>query len=132
MEMTSAGSTPSTVLLTGASGYLGGLIAAVLLRETDMRLVLPIREQHSRESLLSHLQSFLPENSFDPKRIEDILLPPAAELDSLIPKLKRLGVGEIIHCAACMDYFDVKTLTEVNIELTQSMLELGKKLEVRR
>src|SRR4029434_1475384 len=132
MEHSSAGSTTPAILLTGASGYLGGLIAAVLLKETKARLVLPLRSQHTRESILSHLKSLVPPDSFDPERVVEIPLPPVSELGSLVPQLRGLGVEEIVQCAACLDYFDVKTLTEVNIELTQAFLELGKELALRR
>ena len=52
--------TGNSVLLTGASGYLGRLVAAALLAKTDFDLVLPIRAHHApqdiREQLITELQ----------------------------------------------------------------------------
>ena len=48
-------SNPGSVLLTGATGYLGGVLAAGLLADPRTRLVVPVRLQHSRESVLKHI-----------------------------------------------------------------------------
>jgi len=45
--------TGRTILLTGATGYLGALIVASLLRDTNARIVCLTRAVHDRQALLT-------------------------------------------------------------------------------
>jgi nucleoside-diphosphate-sugar epimerase len=125
------------ILVTGATGYLGGLVTATLLSGTPSRLILPIRPHHTVDGLLRPIIAELeaegsPPSDADLARIVPLELPPTAELQHLLPGLRDLGVSEIVHCAGCLSYFDVPRLRDVNIDLTRALLALGGALGVRR
>ena len=42
-------SAPRGILLTGGTGYLGGLVAATLLTQDDVTLLVPVRAQYDAE-----------------------------------------------------------------------------------
>src|SRR6185369_637345 len=52
-------SSPGAVLITGGSGFLGSLAAAAALAESDATVMLPIREPHTRESVLAPIAAEL-------------------------------------------------------------------------
>ena len=125
-----------TVLLIGASGYLGSLVAAGLLSKKDCRILAPIRSGTSRESLIEKIQAELaadcPDREIDFDRLITVNLPPLSEMNTLSADLQRLVVDEIIHCAGSVDYFDSARLKEVNVDLTSELIALGKKQGVKR
>ncbi len=122
-------------LLIGATGYLGSLVAAGFLCQ-GRRLVTPLREPHTRASVIEKIKlDLLAEGIIDKvdfDLLETISLPPVNEVPNLSELLKDLGITEIIHCAGSVDYFDTEKLKEVNIDLTNSLIELGKRLDISR
>jgi nucleoside-diphosphate-sugar epimerase len=125
------------VLITGGSGYLGSLVAATALAESDATLVLPMREPHTRESVLAAIAAELaaegrPARDEDLARIVTLPLPPLEQIDDLLPVVRSLGVRDILHCAGCLSYFNSSKLQAGNIDLTRAFLSLGKALDVRR
>ncbi len=124
------------MLLTGITGYLGTLVAATLLSETQYQIVAPIRSGHTREQLIQTIQLETNTNysmsRIDFDRLVTIILPPIIEIHTLFKILNSLEIAEIIHCAGCVDYFDSARLNEANIELTAELISLGKKLQVKR
>jgi nucleoside-diphosphate-sugar epimerase len=127
------------ILLTGASGYLGGLIAASLLAgDPDVRILAPVRPGRERQAVLEPITSELAAMAGDPAaaqavdRIQLEALPPLADLDDLDAALLAFEVDEVVHCAACLDYFDRDALQAVNVDLTAALIEQAKRLGVRR
>ena len=125
------------VLLTGVSGFVGHLMAAVLLaRHNDLRLFLPFRSHHTESDLadriLQRAKELNPSANLSEKRL--IMKPVSNLLDliSMDSQLREVGVQEIIHSAGSVSYDDEETLLEVNVELTRYLVDLGKKLDVRR
>lgn len=120
----------NAIFLTGGTGYLGGLIAAVLLSSDDCRLVLPIRPHHTRQSALAPIRAELAASGIEPDTVDfnRVLTPVAWTIDDL----SAWGVSEIIHCAGCLDYFDREALEEVNVQYTRNLLEIGMRLGLRR
>jgi len=120
----------NTIFLTGGTGYLGGLIVAVLLSSDACRLVLPIRLHHTRQSALAPIRAELVASGIEPDTVDfnRVLTPIAWTIDDL----SAWGVSEIIHCAGCLDYFDREALEEVNVQYTRNLLEIGIRLGVRR
>lgn len=126
------------VLLTGASGYLGSLIATtLLLGEPDVRILAPVRPGHDPLALLAMLRSELiasgavaPEAMLE--RLSFTALPAFGSLAALLPELAAFGIEEVVHCAACLDYFDEAALQAINVGLTEELLALAGSAGVRR
>src|SRR5438067_9264677 len=110
------------ILVTGATGYLGGVVAAGLLRDPKVRLVLPVRPQHAPDSVLAHIAAEMASDERVPEswanRLRVIPLPPTDEIPALGASLRRQGVKSVIHCAGCVDYFHAENLNLGNVELT--------------
>jgi nucleoside-diphosphate-sugar epimerase len=139
--MSAARRTPA-VLVTGASGYVGGLLAAALLQDEGVCVILPVRRKHALEKIRARLAVELraagvadAEPHLD--RIVTLPLPPTAELASqLVPELtaalRPYEVTEIVHAAGCLSYFNAARLDEGNQQLTALFIALGRALGVRR
>lgn len=126
-----------TILLTGASGYLGSLIAAGFLEHSAARLVLPVRSHHTADSIHDRLSAAMTKSGkasphLDVDRIRIIPFPKADHWEALAPELRKQGIAEIVHCAGCLDYFDAEALQAVNVDWTKGLLKLGKKLKLER
>lgn len=127
------GAAGSTILLTGATGYLGGVLTAGFLAETDARLVLPIRPHHQAESVYRHIAAEMDASTEAwRERVALVPLPPSRELPALAPLLRKHGVDSIVHAAGCVDYFNNKNLAEGNVDLTRGFVELGQELSVEK
>lgn len=126
-----------SVLLTGATGYLGGLIAAALLTGEEVNLVAPVREGYDLQSFLAPIRAEIEAQGGDFKpeyveRVRLVRLPPLGFTDELDSVASECAVDEIIHCAGCLDYFNQQMLEAVNVEFTRQMLEHGRRWGVRR
>jgi nucleoside-diphosphate-sugar epimerase len=126
------------ILVTGASGFLGALVAAAALRSTDATVVLPLRQPETSDLVIARLaaeaaaegQPLAPAELA--RRIVIVPWPPADGVEALVPQLRALGVRDLLHCAGCLSYFNVAKLQDGNIDLTRTLLELGQRLALRR
>ena len=132
-------SSPPTILVTGASGFLGGLVAAALLVEEGRRLVLPIRATTPPADCLARIRLALRDLGVSDQNADDLLrlitvveLPSPDRLGDLDAVVAAAGVDEIVHCAGCVDYFDKRRLQLVNVELTSRFLEAARRWQLRR
>ncbi len=122
-------------MLTGASGYVGRLVAAAILAREDDDLVLPLRGARdpleTQRAILAEAKLLAPAISTTAaaSRIRFLSL---EDSDSEIADAVGKRVGEILHCAGCVDYFNAERLHEGNTALTDRMLALGRRLEVDR
>jgi nucleoside-diphosphate-sugar epimerase len=126
-------------LVTGASGYLGGLITATLLATTSRRVLLPVRSAHDPSACLARIRRALLERGVRPDVADECLirasiteLPAVDRVAELEPLARAHGVDEIIHSAGCLDYFDERNLYLVNVDLTTAFLALAHRLGVLR
>jgi nucleoside-diphosphate-sugar epimerase len=123
-------------LLVGGSGYLGGLVAAGLLSETDLLIVAPIRSAHTRESVLAPIREELRceglDTRIDFERIVTVPLPGSDDWSALDEIVERYAIEQIIHCAGSVDYFNSALLHDANIVLTQRLLDLAKRHDMQR
>jgi nucleoside-diphosphate-sugar epimerase len=129
--------TASKILVTGATGYLGALIVASLLRGTNARIVCLTRAVHDRQALLAPIareweaQSKGRWSDAVGERIEQIALPDdLSDVVDLAPALQ--GVDEIVHCAGCLDHDDTRKLKAVNVHYTAYMVVLARRLGLKR
>ena len=123
-------------LLIGASGYLGGLVAAGLLRDTGALIVAPLRAARTREGILAPIRDELRSEGraecIDFERIVTVPLPSTADWSALDAVVEHYGIDQIVHCAGSVDYFNSELLREANIALTARLLELAKRHAMRR
>jgi nucleoside-diphosphate-sugar epimerase len=129
--------TASKILVTGATGYLGALIVASLLRDTNSRIVCLTRAVHDRQALLAPIveeweaQSSGCWSDAVEERIEQMALPDdLADVVDLAPALQ--GVDEVVHCAGCLDYYDTQKLQAVNVHYTAYIVVLARRLRLKR
>ncbi len=124
------------VLLIGASGYIGGLVAAALLTHERCRIFAPIRGGHTRQTLIESIKLELATEHLDAEidfaRLITIPMPPNDDSESWLEATANLHIDEIIHCAGSVDYFDSARLKEANIDLTTGLIALGKQLRIDR
>ncbi len=133
-----AGGTRGAVLLTGATGFVGSLVAAVLLEREARQVVALVRKGRQPADLAARI---LPELTAGRSagseaevfaRLSTVAMPSPDRLVELAPELRRLGITEIVHCAGCMAYFNTPELEETNVLLTDRMLDLARALSVER
>jgi nucleoside-diphosphate-sugar epimerase len=117
------------ILLTGASGYVGGLIASALLAsDDDVRILAPVRTLHAPERFFAPIEAEvrLAGRQFDADmaaRVRVVELPPLDRMAELDPLIDEMEIGEIIHSAGCLDYFNAGALEAVNIGYTTAIVE---------
>ena len=126
------------VLLSGGTGFIGTLIAAVLLGRERRRVVAFVRAGWRARDLMEQI---LPELGHDAScrekteifgRLTLLPMPATSALAGCARQLRRLGVTEIVHCAGSTGYFNSAELERSNILLTEGMLELARALRVER
>jgi nucleoside-diphosphate-sugar epimerase len=125
------------ILVMGASGFLGSLVAGRALRSGAGVVVLPLRRPEAGDEAVARLAAEAvaeghPLAAADRARIVTVAWPPPEGIEALAGRLRDLGVRDILHCAGCLSYFNVVKLQDGNIELTRALLELGRRLDVRR
>lgn len=126
------------VLLTGGSGYVGGLIASTLLVHEEVEIVAPVRGVIDRAKFLEPIRAEVRLAGYQfseelAARVHLVELPPnGAGLEALDAAIAEHGVDEVIHSAGCLDYFNAGALEAVNVGLTRSFLEAAKRWNVSR
>jgi nucleoside-diphosphate-sugar epimerase len=125
------------ILITGATGFLGGLVVGEALAHTDARLVLPLRDPKAADVVVTRLAADAaavgrPFGNAERERLHFLPLPAPELIDELLPALRSHGVADILHCAGCLSYFNVRKLKSGNIDLTRALLSLGQQLDLRR
>jgi nucleoside-diphosphate-sugar epimerase len=128
---------PRAILVTGVTGHLGGLAAAGVLARTEATLLLAHRPHHDPAAVAARVAALARAGGFAPgpadlARLVPIVLPAAPALADLVPVLRRRRTGEIIHCAACLDYFDTGALEAANVALTRALLAVAAAVGVER
>jgi nucleoside-diphosphate-sugar epimerase len=127
----------SHILVTGATGYLGALIVASLLHDTTAQITCLMRSTRDRKALIESVEEEWAARTGGcwsaalESRILQVQLPDdLADVAELATALQ--GVDEVIHCAGCLDYYDVPTLQAVNVDYTAHLLVLARRLSVQR
>lgn len=132
--MTNLDDPEKTILLTGGSGYAGSLIAAAIVTDARCRLVLPVRSQRDPAAVVEAIAREVRAvgHEFGGSLDQRISVLPVDDFSQLGAELDDLVPDEIIHCAGCLDYYDSAELQSVNVDLCNSMIDLGKQWQVDR
>ncbi|HXT99988.1 MAG TPA: SDR family oxidoreductase, partial [Polyangia bacterium] len=115
---------PSEILLTGVTGFLGGEIAAALLRTTAARLHCVVRGQHGRPAG-ERLQRLCRRWDADPARL---VLVERDLVGSTLASDKALAhrIDTVVHCAAAVNLFaPYAELRDANVLGARAILELA-------
>lgn len=132
------------VLLTGATGTLGGLAASALLSNDDVEVIVPVRSRHPRDAVATAVGREIALSgdrvaSDWGARLHQVALPPGAgdpggldPLDELDAVVDHYQIQEIVHCAGCLSYFNESRLTAVNVEMTRRFVGAAQRWGVRR
>jgi len=125
-------------MITGASGFLGSLVAAALLADQHRRIVLPVRSGAQANCLL-RLRIALLDRGVHDADLEALLglaeileLPARHSLQEMSSWACSHDIEDIVHCAGCVDYFDTKQLHLANVEFTGSLLNVAKAWKIKR
>jgi nucleoside-diphosphate-sugar epimerase len=126
-----------TILITGATGYLGSLVAAALAADRSARLVLLIRGKHDPGAVVAHIRAEAartgrPQDRHEADRITVIRMPGAFRAADIVEAVRRFPISEVIHCAGCLSYWNVANLNAGNVLLTAELLAAAARLHVRR
>jgi len=135
----SRASNGGATLITGASGFLGGLVAAAILATERRRVVLPIRSTSDPSQCRHHIGEALRDLGVPAGEVDVIMgLASVVELlaldrfDDLNADAAKHRIDEIVHCAGCVDYFDEASLQLANVDLTGRLLQSARAWGVRR
>jgi len=125
------------VLLTGASGYLGSLIATSLLARERVRVLAPLRRGRTPEAVLAPIGRELAARgrALDASlraRLSFAELPEPGDMAALDAVARAFGVEEVIHCAGCLSYFDTDALERGNVQLTAALVDRARAWGVGR
>lgn len=115
------------VLLTGGTGYIGDLIAQVLLSEPDVSLTLPVRPHHDCDDFRDFVAS---QANVDPARVN--VLHVGEYGADFRQALRAAKIDTIVHCAASVSYFDTEALQASNVALTKVWLDIADNLDVSK
>ncbi len=126
---------PRTVLLTGATGFLGAFLAHTLLEATSMRLVALVRAEdtgHAHQRLQEAFARYALPDVRDPGRRQDLQALPgdlAKPLMGLDPETFEDLAGKvdvILHLAAALDLFAAyEDVEPVNVGGTREVVRLA-------
>lgn len=124
-------------LITGGSGYLGGLIVEAMLRDTDREIVILSRGQPNLENLLEpvRIERTSKGGMLSTREIERVSMISYDSIESIGEIKKHLlskNVTEIIHSAGCLEYFNIEELEKVNVSMTERLLELAAAVNLER
>ncbi len=122
-----------SILVTGATGYVGSLITASLLKDSDANIICLTRDTHDLDAMLAPVveeweaQTKQRWSDAQSRRIKQLHLPKdLADVVDLSAALQE--VEEIIHCAGCLDYYDLPKLQAVNVGYTAHLIVLARHL----
>jgi nucleoside-diphosphate-sugar epimerase len=124
------------VLLVGGTGYLGSLIGAALLTQTQDLVVLAARPGHERDDIVARLRMEMTAAGDAAgaalERLKLVRLPDPGDRRGYASLFRENRIDEVINCAGTVHYFDVALLKLSNIDLVSDLLAAAKEASVRR
>ncbi|EMW3576255.1 SDR family oxidoreductase [Yersinia enterocolitica] len=119
-----------TLLLTGATGFLGGaMLEKLLLENSDFNYLLLVRANTPEQGLTRIRENmakfYLPNGQLNKIDVSHILLGDLSEPDSFINDPRIDGVTHVINCAAVASFGNNPLIWKVNVDGT---LAFGKRM----
>jgi long-chain acyl-CoA synthetase len=123
-----------SILLTGATGFLGGEVLVRLLEQTDRDIITLVRADDDAAAgrrLRTTLDVLLPPDRIDPSRVRAVaahLDRPGLGLDADRRDLLIAGVDTVVHCAASVQFtLPLEEARAINVDGTRAMLDLARR-----
>jgi nucleoside-diphosphate-sugar epimerase len=124
------------VLVIGGTGYLGGLLGAMLLSRTQDHVVIATRPGHRREEIVARLRMEMTaagDAAGDAlERLRIVALPAPGDKRGFSSLFRENRIDEVLNCAGAVHYFDVEKLKESNIDLVNDLLAASAEVRLRR
>jgi thioester reductase-like protein len=125
-----------SVLITGATGFIGTEVLARYLQHDDRRVIAMVRGRDGREATarLRHvLRTFFGHEGAHAERVEAVpgdIEQPGLGMDPLRRELLAQEVTDIVHSAASVSFsLPLKESRDINVEGTRQMLEFAQLCE---
>ena len=126
-----------TILLTGATGYVGGLAAATIVADRSARVILLTRGKRDSHAVATRIaqEAARLTRTHDPHPLDRIVVGQMQDrftAETVVQAVQRYRISEILHCAGCLSYWNTEKLQAGNVRLTEEMLKAGRQLGVAR
>jgi long-chain acyl-CoA synthetase len=123
-----------SILLTGATGFLGGELLVRLIEQTDRDIITLVRAEDDDAAaarLDATLALLLPPEAIEPGRVRAVaahLDQPGLGMDQTRRDLLVAGVDTIVHCAASVQFtLPLEEARAINVGGTRAMLDLAQR-----
>lgn len=116
-------------LITGATGFLGGAVAAEALRRDEQANLLLLARAGDSAQALERVRANLQSHGATPTQLErlsedNILCGDLETLDHLSHDLRLEQVKDVIHCAALATFSNHPGLDKINVDGTRALARL--------
>ncbi|PKG37881.1 SDR family oxidoreductase [Psychromonas sp. Urea-02u-13] len=127
----------STIILTGASGFLGNIILSNLFYNSNSDVIAVIRGNNDSSKIYEKAIGYLrdthrPVIDEYAARFSTIDLQDIFDKKIDLEQLKILDIESVIHAAGSVDYFNEEHLTQININLTSTFINFSKKINAKK
>lgn len=126
-----------SIIISGANGYIATMFITRLLFSTNKNIIALVRSLKAEEQCYARIEHELHHQGLSlrdimPNRIKVLIV--NTQSVTLVEDLRQQIGGKKIkyffHAAGCKDCFDMRLLTEGNVNYTEYMLSLAEKINV--
>jgi nucleoside-diphosphate-sugar epimerase len=124
------------VLVIGGTGFLGGLLSAMLLSRTRDHVVIATRPGHERDEIVARLRMEMTAEgdvageALD--RLSIVQLPAPGDSRGFSSLFRENRIDEVLNSAGAVHYFDVEKLKASNIDLVNDLIAASREVRIRR
>lgn len=129
---------PENIFLTGATGFVGGFLLSVLLKQTNAAIYCLVRAENKKqaeEKVIGNLKKYSLWNAEYSKRLVYILgdlAEPRLGMEKKVFEQLSKDIEVIYHCGAYVNHLHAYTvLRKVNVNGTKEVINLAAKYKVK-